>query len=432
MRDVTGVLIPTGQLTPDEIVQIVRSRPYGACFLRIQQLANVNLTQIEVQDAQRGFPCEDPELVGLLSQKGRATFVHLNHDAKQAMLHAFAAGKPVKDGITTEPGDAFETELMTAVGVRSEAITGADDGSRLGIGIAASNTMAILPARPLRIPVGTPTGLGSFVFHDRAGGLDEGGERLAFIAFDSAQAERAYFDQPADALKARIEQAPEGVFGPLEGARAEVLQALGAIGKKTVREAGLREVRALELCAMGSSFAFCAGESLDYWNERVLPIFSLSDQEAVIEPSEIEELEDAESILHAMVEVLPYKAPPGGEGGMVPMIADRELGPLAPWARQETEYRGSIFTLKHERLLGEVRKLNGQNLGQMITRFEKAWYRAERPGQPEGDAMEQWRRAKQETGQNDMNRFATAWAELRALLEIAQANQLTVGLVFYG
>ncbi len=431
MSDLTGILVPEGQLSPEEIVQAVRARPYGDVFLRIKALPSVKLVQVEVHDTQRGYPCEDPELVATLSQKGRAAFVHVNNQAKQALLHAFVSGQG-QEGVATEPGAAFENKLREAVGSEMEALVKADDGSRVGIGIAASQTVALVGGRVMQVPRGMPTALSSFQFHDRGNGMDDGGERMAFIAFDPEQAQRAYFDESGETLRAHLAQAPEGVFGPLESARPEVDEVLGSLGEKTARATGLKHVRAFELCAMASTLAFSGGESLSYWNERVLPMFSLSDQDPVFDPSEIEDLEEETHILRAMVDVLPYSAPPDGEGSMLPMIADREIGPLAPWAREEPEYHGSIFMLKADRLLELVRKLDGQRMGALVERFEKAWYRAVRPGQPEGDALLQWRKAREEEGQKDLNRFGVAWAELRALLELAASNKLTVGMVFYG
>ena len=61
--------------------------------------------------------------------------------------------------------------------------------------------------------------------------------------------------------------------------------------------------------------------------------------------------------------------------------------------------------------------------------FARAWYRALRPGQPEGDAYKTWRQAKEEEGQKALDRFVADWAELRACLEIAAANQLDVALL---
>ena len=105
--------------------------------------------------------------------------------------------------------------------------------------------------------------------------------------------------------------------------------------------------------------------------------------------------------------------------------------PLAPWARPGEEYAGSVFLVKPDRLLERVRSLDGRKLQGVIEKFERAWYRAARPGMPEGDAFDTWRRAKAEEGQPDVQRFFKDWTELRIVLEIAAANQLLVALFFY-
>jgi hypothetical protein len=151
----------------------------------------------------------------------------------------------------------------------------------------------------------------------------------------------------------------------------------------------------------------------------------------VIDKDDLEELKSSRSIIDAMVKILPYTSPPGGEGSVVSMIGDDELRPLAPWAQVGEEYRGVIFRLKYNRLVEQVRKLDGDNLGKAITRFEKAWYEGDIGKEPPEDTLKTWRLAKQQGGQADMNRFATDWAELRAMLEFATLNNLDVGLLFY-
>ncbi len=50
---------------------------------------------------------------------------------------------------------------------------------------------------------------------------------------------------------------------------------------------------------------------------------------------------------------------------------------------------------------------------------------------PDGDQFATWRRFKAEEGQKDVERFLVDWTELRIVLELANANQLAVGLLFY-
>jgi hypothetical protein len=204
----------------------------------------------------------------------------------------------------------------------------------------------------------------------------------------------------------------------------------------SVADAKLGDTRALEVVAYAAALAWAGGDELRYWDGRVLPMFSICAAErppvAVLDQSEAEELEDDErSLLEAMVETLPFPAPPGGEGPMLTQIAAAEVQPLAPWTAAGEELTGSVFLLRPERLLSLVRTLDGQRLGNVGEAFAHAWYRALRPGQPEGDAYKTWLTAKEETGQADTGRFISDWASLRACLEIAAANRLDVALMFY-
>ncbi len=429
--DLTCVLVPAGQLEPAAVHAIVRKSGRLAALVRVAPLPALSLVQIEVHDLRRGMPCEDPELVGAFSKGGRATFVHVNHTAKQAMVHGFIDGKP-NEGFAGAPGDDFMARLIAEAGHALDAITAADDGSRLGIGIASTQTHALLKGRALHVPVGTPTALDSFVFHDRGQKLDEGAERLAWLAFDRALA----FGAPGRALAAMIDGAPAGAFGPLEGARAEAVAALAALGEQSPADAKLQNARALELCAFAAAMAFAGGDQLRYWDERVLPLFAICGKPTppapVLDAEEADEIDHEETpFLEAMVETLPFAAPPEGEGPLLTQLAPGELGPLAPWAGGAAEHTGALFSLRPERLLTLVRTLDGKRLTAAMDSFAHAWYRALRPGQPEGDAFKTWRQAKDDEGHADLDRFVNDWAELRACLEIAAANQLDVALLFY-
>jgi hypothetical protein len=154
---------------------------------------------------------------------------------------------------------------------------------------------------------------------------------------------------------------------------------------------------------------------------------------AVLDLAEAEELDDTTfGILEAMTETLPCPAPPDGESSLLTQLSPAEIQPLASWTRADAEHAGAVFLLQPERLLALVRKLDGKRLSTVASEFARAFYRALRPGQPAGDAYESWRVAKEEEGQKDLERFVNDWAELRACLEIAAANQLDVALLFYG
>jgi hypothetical protein len=346
------------------------------------------------------------------------------------MVHGFVDGV-ARDGWAGVPDAEFARQLRQEAGADLDAILAADDGSRRGIGVAASHTVALSKGRVLTMPPGTPTSCDSFAFHDRGWALGDGEERLAFCAFDRARA----FALPSAAWAAQLAEAPAGAFGPLEGARAEAQAALAALGQTSLTAAQSSSPRALELVAFAASLAWAGGDEARYWDERVLPVFSICAADAVplptIDAQEAEELDShCESVLHALVETLPYALPPGGEGALLSQLSPRETLPLAPWTGAE-EYTGAMFIIEPTRLLALVRALDGAKLSALLSHFSRAWYRGTRPGQPEGDALVTWRQAKEEEGKADFARFVADWAELRALLEIADANRLDVGILFY-
>jgi len=436
-RDLTAI-IAVGALDAAQVRALVaahaRTHQLGDVLVRVAPLGALELTQIEVHGADDGLPREDPELVGAvstMSPKGRAAFVHANHSAAQAIIHPFQGGQP-GDGFAGAPGPDFDARIAAAVGAPSlKALVDADDGSRYGIGVSSSRTVALVRDAELLVPPGLPTDLQAFQFHDLGRGLDDGGERLAFVAFDRERTLRRWREESGQSLATRLEQAPVGWFGPLAGRIREASRALAALGDRTPEAAALRDGAVFELLAMHDARAFSIGDTVAHWSERVLPIFCLAPTEPRIDPEEVEDLDDADGILHALVEVMPATAPPGGEGAMLDLIADDEIVPLAPWVAAGEEVAGALFVLKAARLQGLLRAMDGRRLQDIVERFARAWYRAARPGQPEGDAYVQWRRAKEEEGLRDTDRFFRDATELRALLEIAAANRLTVGLLFY-
>jgi hypothetical protein len=430
-EDLTAILVPAGQLDDKRVYEVVIASGRDSAIVRVVSLPAVQLMQIEVHDPRRGLPTEDPELVSRLSAGGRALFVHVNTQAKQAMLHGFVNGKPL-EGFAGAPGDEFTARLTKEAGAPLDTIRAADDSTRLGIGLAASHTVVLTRGRVLALPAGTPTALDSFHFHDRGHALEDRAERLALFAFDRARV----FATAGQELAERLKSAPAGAYNPLESARDEAIVALAALGHRSPAEAELGSQRALELAAFAHALAFAGGDEVQFWDERVLPLFSLCAQDglpkAVLDAAEAEELDDTTyGILEAMTETLPFAAPPEGESPLLAQLSPAEIVPLAPWVRADAEHAGAIFLLRPERLLSLVRKLDGKRLSSVASEFARTFYRALRPGQPAGDAYETWRVAKEEEGAKDLERFINDWAELRACLEIAAANQLDVALLFY-
>ncbi len=412
MEDLTAILLPLAQLDAPSVEEIVRNLT-GRALLRVAPLEQAKLMQVELFEPTRGLPMATPKIAAALSTRGRATFVHVNHAAKQAVLHPFVDGKE-GELLATTPDEAFAIKLVDAVGARLETIAQANQHN--------SPLLALLGKRRLTLTDGIPTGFNSFAFHDR--GFDLGdSERVALFAFDPSRLQTD-LQSPGLLLRQRLEAIPQGALGPLEPGRTQALQRLTAIGAKPISESE-HAAELAELCVFGEATVFAGGEPVEFWDERLLPLLSFSAITATFDESDLEELEECASVLHALVETLSY-ATPNPPGSIVRMLPDAALAPIAG----ETS-AGAIFLLRSDWLLERLRMLSSGGLHQLSEEFERAWYRAARPGQPEGDALVNWRRAKQEAGAQDLERVIGDLTELRVVLELAATNQLQPAIVLY-
>ena len=164
-QDLTAILLPQPPRaqTPDTVVNIVAQNSPPTAGSACRRSKKLEVQQLEVMDGATGLPAVSPAMLVALSQNGgKAMFVHVNHPGKQA-LHAF------EDGI--EVGKLYRRAQRSvcggvpeAVGHSVDDVVGADDGTRVGFGQAATRTAAFVRGRLLMVPPGTPTGLGSFVF----------------------------------------------------------------------------------------------------------------------------------------------------------------------------------------------------------------------------------------------------------------------------
>jgi hypothetical protein len=432
--DASGAPISTDESASAEWVEwiesIVRARGRPA-ILRVAPLSSLGLVQVEVANVTDGLPTEDPELVAALSARGAATFLHVNHEAAQAILHGFDQGS-AGEGFVGAPGPEFTDRLQKRLGCDLDALHGADDHSRAGIGVVASRTGAILPGRSLALPIGMPSVFGSFSFHDR--GLEAEGEqeRCAFFAFDRPLVE-SILAQSGPALVKVLESIAGGGRAALGDAVYEqVTDTLRGLKERGESETGPAMLRTIEQLVLSNGRVFAGGDRLAFWAERVLPLLSIEDQEPVIDEDDLETLEECKSVLHALVEVVPVKAPPGGAGSVVEGLADRELSPLVPSFAKEGSYAGSILTLDPRRLVELSRGLDGERLSRAVARIERAWF-SRKTGQPaEGPAFEAFQKEQAERGQEDVDRVLRHLSELRVVLEVAAVNQLVVAVAFYG
>lgn len=457
--DLTAILLPLAPkgLTPDEIVNAVAQNAPPTVWLRLVPLNAQGMHQLEVLEGPSGLPAVAPQLVAALSAGDRkALFLHVNHEAKQALIHAFEDGGEATSFVG-EPGEAFDKELARLVGWTVDELVAADDGTRFGFGQAASRTAAIVRGRLIVVPAGTPTGMDSFAFHDRGHDRQEqrmvvspdGDEpeeqiRVAFFAYDHDLINHAFSELTGAQLAQVIGTAQVDTLGPLSPLRDEIAHALSSLaeapGKRS--EHPTAHLRAFEMLAMSHAAAFAGGDTAAYVGERLLPLLAAGDAQPVIEKDEVEELEEMDSVLSMMVEVLPSPKPPGGYGPIVEALGASELGALVPWAQSAAEYEGTVFRVQPERLLQLVQSLDGNRFAVRLDRFCRALYEA-RTGQPAVAAAAgappaptqeylTWRRAIEQKSAADIDRFLAAWAELRIVMEVAAVNKLAVGLIVYG
>lgn len=449
--DLTAILLPAPPRgpNPNDVLSVVAQNAPPALWVRLAPLVKHGVQQLEILDGQSGLPSVAPDLVSALSRgDGKAMFLHVNHQAKQVLLHAFEDGVEVAT-YSGEPNEAFDQELQRLLGCSVDDLVADDDGTRLGFGQAASRTAALVRGRLLLVPAGTPTGLGSFGFHDRGHDLRRPGEgdadddederdntRVAFFAYDHDLITRAWKELPGKQLAQVISSAPVEVLGPLFPLRDETAKVLEALGDepagKLVRHS-LVHVRAFEMLALAHAGIYAGGDALSYLDERLLPLLSIGDATPVIDDEdEAQELEQQPSILSAMVEVLPFPKPPGGYGQILEQLGPAELTALAPWAKAGQEYEGVIFRVVPDRMLELVRSLDGNKLAARLDGFGRALFEAG-PGKGQGDeAYQAWFNKVQERSGPDLERFLTGWAELRIALEVTSLNQMALGLIVYG
>lgn len=468
-KDLTAILLPLPPrgIPGNDVVQIIAQTVQAAAWLRLTALEPLEIHQLEVMDGATGLPSVSPAMLVALSQNGgKALFVHVNHQAKQAILHAFEDGIEVAS-YTGEPNEAFTAELTRLVGPSIDDLVAADDGTRTGFGQAASRTAAVVRGRLLLIPAGTPTGLGTFAFHDRgferkpeiqltdADSDDDDADattRAAFFAFDGGIISQAFGELPGKQLAQVVQNAPPEIVGPLIALRDQTARTLSqhddVPGQAKNHPAW--HTHAFEILALCHAGAYAGGDTVQYLNDKVLSVLAIGDATPIIDSDDAEELEDMPSILDAMVDVLPCPKPPGGYGPLFELIGPDEIGALVPWAQPGQPYDGAVFLIKPDRLLNLVRSFDGSRLGARLERFCRALYTArygKSPVQPSSGAPAQpaegapaerlteeylrWRGGIEEKSRPDLERFLTAWAELRVVLEVAAVNQLAVGVVVY-
>jgi len=233
-----------------------------------------------------------------------------------------------------------------------------------------------------------------------------------------------------------ITGAPQEIVGPLIALRDATSKMLSQTDSPPGRsdKHPAWHTHAFELLALCHAGVYSGGDTLRYIDQKVLALLNIGDATPIIDADDAEELQDLPSLLDAMIEVLPCPKPPAGYGPLLEMIGPDEIGALVPWAKPGEPYDGAVFLVKPDRLLQLVRSLDGNKLAQRLERFSRALYTALN-GAPEDEAGEkayiEWRSAHEQRSRADIERFLTAWAELRMVFEIAAANQMNIGVIVY-
>ena len=447
--DLTAILLPLPPrgMSPDQVVNVVAQNAPPAAWIRLAPLETVDIHQLEVLEGASGLPSISPALLVALSQSGgKAMFIHVNHQAKQALLHAFEDGIEVAS-YSGEPNDAFADQFKELVGHTVDELVENDDGTRIGFGQAASRTAALTRGRILLVPAGTPTGLGTFVFHDRgfdrptdaAGGPakdsdDADQTRLSFFAFDGSLIQQAFGEVPGPQLAQVIGSAPVEVVGPLIELRDATTKSLNQLQTPPgqSKDHPSWHIHAFELLALSHAGVYAGGETLKFLDQKLLAILSIGDATPIVDADDAEELEDLPSVLDAMIEVLPCPKPPGGYGPLLENIGPDEIGALVPWAKPGQPYDGAVFLIKADRILNLVRDFDGNKLGARLEKFCRALYTARYGAISDEKAYLQWRAGQEQKSRTDIERLLLAWAELRIVLEMAAVNQMALGVIVYG
>lgn len=455
--DLTAILLPLPPRghQPNDVINLIAQTAPTAIWLRLSAFGQHEIHQLEVLDGQTGLPAVSPTMLQALSQEGgKALFVHVNNEAKQALLHAFEDGIEVAS-YSGEPNATFAEQFKLLVGHTVDEVVAFDDGTRKNFAQAASRTAALVRGRLLMVPTGTPTGLGTFFFHDRghdrqeespldlsqldkvADKDDEESDttRVAFFAFDGNLIQQAFSQLPGKQLAQVVSGAPQEVLGPLIGLRDQTTQLLeqNDVAPGTVAQHPSWHTHAFEILALCHSSAYAGGDTLRFLDQKVLALLAAGDAAPIIDADDAEEIAELPSLLDAMLEVLPVPKPPGGYGPLFELIGPDEIGALVPWAKPGEPYDGAVFLIKPDRLIELVRTTDAQKLAQRLERFSRALYTALH-GDKAGDeqAYIAFRKEWEEKSRLDIERFLTAWAELRIVLELAATNQLHLGLLVYG
>jgi hypothetical protein len=340
-----------------------------------------------------------------------------------------AAVDPGADDAESSSQRAFNATFRGHTGQDFDALLGSDAGWPIADHGTRPGTEAFFLGRRLKVPAGTPKLLDLFRFRDR--GDAAGGEHMALLAVDVDAAARVLKSAPAGTLAQVLGRLDEGAayrIGPFTHALKDVAAEVAAMPAEEPVVNAAPSVDLVELVTMGHSGGCTAGDTVEFFDKVFFPLLNLYDLEKV-PPFWDEEVSSLEQYgcLRAMAEVLPYAAP---EGQLLESFGDEEVKPLSPVHVSQGEYAGALFLVDRSRLRVLLGNFDGETFLERLERFRSDWWRAGHRDEPV-TGYQAWCRVRDLLDREDVARFATTLAEMKAVVGLCDENRLELAVIFY-
>jgi hypothetical protein len=440
----------------DSLRQVLLQTGIDGAWLRVAAVkasqnggAGLGLLCAEVTAFGSDEPALDGATLRALSERGRTAFsVTFAGNEDRVSYEVYRDGARVggwegvrreyptpvdpgaSDDVETRSHRAFNATFRGHAGLDFDALLGSDAAWQITDHGSRPGTEAFFLGRRLQVPAGTSKLLDLFRFRDR-GGTTEGEDHLAFLGLDLAAATRVLKSAPAGTLAqvlGRLDESAAYRIGPFTHAVQEVAEEAAAMPAEEPVANADPSVDLVELVAMGHTGGCTAGDTVAFFDQVFFPLLNLYDVEKV-PPFWEEEVTSLEQYgcLRAMAEVLPYAAP---EGQLLDSFGDDEVKPLSPGHVKDGEYLGAIFLVDRARLRVLLGNFEAPGFLEKLEKFRSAWWRAGHHDEPTAQYAA-WRQVREPIDREDIDRFAMALAEMKALVGLCDENGLELAVVFY-
>ncbi|MBI5480955.1 MAG: hypothetical protein HY906_19000 [Deltaproteobacteria bacterium] len=451
---IEGYFTREAEHSADSLRQVLLQAGLDGAWLRVTEV-----TASQNGDAALGLLCAEVTAFGSDQAVGDLTTLRaLSEGGRTAFFLAFAGNEDrvayevYRDGAriggwqgvrreypaVVDPGAgdaessaqrAFNAFFRGHTGLEFDALLGSDAAWPIMDHGTRPGTEAFFLGRRLKVPEGTSKLLDLFRFRDRGGAAE--GDHMAFLAVDIAAATRVLKNAPAGTLAQVLGRLDEGAayrIGPFTHAAKEVAAEAAAMPAEEPAANADPSVDLIELVAMGHTGGGTAGDTVEYFDQVFFPLLNLYDLEKVppLWEEEVASLEQ-HGCLRAMAEVLPYAAP---EGQLLDSFGDEEVKPLAPGHVSDGEYSGALFLVDRARLRVLLGNFDGASFMEKLEKFRSAWWRAGHRDEPVAHYLA-WRQARDPLDREDIERFATTLAEIKAVVGLCDENRLEMAVVFY-